>query len=128
MSAPFLIEVDARAESVALPHGCPNGGELPIVVTLGDGARARLADGETFPATGRCPRCGARAFASLIDPSARQRRRDSALPDPTALRVPKSHLRVVPGGRAPPPTRPPGDPCPACGVVPDSFGLCRCSL
>lgn len=128
MSAPFLIEVDARADEVQLAHSCPGVGELPVVVRLSDAARARLADGDTFPATGRCPRCGGRAFASLIDPNARQARREAARPDPTALRPPKSHLRVVPGGRPPPPTKPPAEPCPACGVVPDSFGLCRCSL
>jgi hypothetical protein len=128
MSAPFLLEVDARAGEVQLPHSCPGGAELPIVVQLGDGARARLADGETFPATGRCLRCGGRAFASLIDPNARTARREAAQPDPTALRPPERHLRLVRGSRPPEVKKPPADPCPACGVVPDSFGLCRCSL
>jgi hypothetical protein len=130
MSALFLLEVDAGSQEVRLAHACPSGGELPIVVRLGDVARARLADGETFPTTGRCLRCGERVFASLIDPAARAARRAAAKPDPSALRAPtKGHLRVVRGGRdevAPRVVK--GEPCPACGVVPDSFGLCRCSL
>ena len=130
MSGPFLVEVDAGWREVALAHSCPGGGELPIVVRLGDLARARLADGETFPTTGRCPRCGGRVFASLIDPAARAARRAAAKPDPSALRPPaKSPLRVMRGGRdAVAPKVPKSEPCPACGVVPDSFGLCRCSL
>jgi hypothetical protein len=130
MSAPFLVEIPATAQEVQLAHRCPSGAELPIVVRLGDAARARLADGETFPTTGRCPRCGGRAFASLIDPAARAARRAAARPDPAALRPPTTgHLRVVRGGRDEArPRAVKAEPCPACGVVPDTFGLCRCSL
>lgn len=125
MSAPFLIEVPAAAEEVRLAHTCPGGVERPIVVQIGERARARLAGGETFPATGRCPFCGGRAFASLVDPAAVAARRKAAVPDSSALRPPpaRGHLRLVQ-----PRQTPTGEPCPACGIVPDRFGTCRCSL
>jgi len=84
----FVVEVSAAAERVALPHRCPDGADAPVEVSVGPGARQRLADGEAFPATGRCRRCGGRAFGSLVDPDARAARRAAARPDPSALRRP----------------------------------------
>ncbi|HZQ99511.1 MAG TPA: hypothetical protein VFC93_11930 [Chloroflexota bacterium] len=124
----FVVEVSAAAERVALPHRCPDGADAPVEVSVGPGARQRLADGEAFPATGRCRRCGGRAFGSLVDPDARAARRAAARPDPSALRRPTlpPNVRRFPVDRVRP--KPNADPCPACGVVPDSLGVCRCSL
>src|SRR5262249_60394670 len=92
----FVVEVSADGHVVELPHACADGTEAPVPLVLGDRTRARLADGEAFPATARCPRCGGRAFASLVDPVARERRRAEARPDPTALREPENLRRGPP--------------------------------
>src|SRR5207244_6030795 len=113
--------------------------DAPIPYQLGPRGRERLAAGETVPVTARCRRCQARVFLSLVDPAARAERRAAARPDPAALRRPppardprigqpllRPRLRVVPppgAPHAPEPAR-----CPACGAVPDAYGLCRCSM
>jgi hypothetical protein len=147
-----LLDCPADVEEVALPHRCPNASsDAPIVYRVGPGGRGRLAEGETLPVTARCHRCGGRAFVSLVDPAARERRLAQVRPDPAALRAPSrpggpsrppgrppALAERVRGFAGPPPARPIGpprprpaevgpDPCPACGQVPDSFGHCRCS-
>jgi rubredoxin len=162
-----VVECSAGSETALLPHACPGAGtEAPLVYQVGPRGRERLAAGESVPASARCPRCGGRAFASLVDPAARVRRRAEARPDPSALREPvrladeRSRRRIVPppvardarpaspcarpapasapGGSSfgrpgpasarPAPAQPAREECPACGVVPNDFGLCRCSL
>jgi hypothetical protein len=148
-----LLDCPADVEDVALPHRCPNASaDAPIAYRVGPGGRVRLAEGETLPVTARCHRCGGRAFVSLVDPAARERRLAQVRPDPAALRAPSrpggpsrwpgrspdAHAERVRRFAGPSPTRPAGpsrpratedepDPCPACGQVPDSFGHCRCS-
>jgi hypothetical protein len=141
-----LLECPPDVAEVALPHRCPNTSEdMPIPYRVGAGGRARLAEGDTLPVTARCHRCGGRAFVSLVDPAARERRIAEVRPDPTALRAPSPNAERVRHFAGPQPARPAGqprasvtrlpvpppgvkaDPCPACGQVPDSFGLCRCS-
>ena len=126
----MLLDCPADAAEVALPHRCPNAAEdLPIAYRVGPGGRARLDEGETLPVTARCRRCGGRAFASLVDPAARERRLAEVRPDPTALRAPPANVERVRRFAGPRPADGPvkADPCPACGQVPDSFGHCRCS-
>jgi hypothetical protein len=136
MGAADLVEVPAAAPEVLLPHRCaPDEREMPIPYQIGPRGRERLAAGETVPVTARCRRCDGRVFMSLVDPLARASRRAAARPDPTALRRPASSqpgagrtplrpsLRLVSPPSASEPAR-----CPACGVVPDAYGLCRCSM
>src|SRR5947207_3237854 len=90
--------------------------------------RARLRRGPARRggvAAARCRLCGARVFFSLLDPEARTARDAAVLPDTEPLRAPKQ----VPGRPALRLVKPApkADPCPACGVVPDEAGLCRCS-
>ena len=140
-AAAELVEVPAAASELLLPHRCAGEDiDAPIPYQLGPRGRERLATGETVPVTARCRRCEARVFLSLVDRSARAARRAAARPDPTALRRPaplggaardprtgqpvlRPRLRVVPPPDAPEPAR-----CPACGAVPDAYGLCRCSI
>jgi hypothetical protein len=134
--APDLVEVPPSASEALLPHRCASGVDAPIRYQLGPRGRARLAAGEMVPVTARCDRCQARVFLSLFDGTARSARRAAARPDPSALRPPapprdlrtgqplaRPRLHVVP-----PPSLPEAARCPACGAVPDAFGLCRCSM
>ena len=126
----MLLDCPAGMDEVALPHRCPGGTEdAPIGYLIGPGGRARLAEGETLPVTARCRRCGGRAFVSLIDPAARERRLAEVRPDPSALRAPSPSAERVRrfAGPRPPVKVEEAEPCPACGQVPDSFGHCRCS-
>jgi hypothetical protein len=133
VSADKLVEVSKDALEVALPHHCGARGDAPIPYQLGPRGRERLAAGETVPVTARCARCDERVFLSLVDSDARARRVAAVRPDPSALRAPspprdprtgqslRPRLRLVPQAE-------PAPPCPACGAVPDSYGLCRCSM
>lgn len=127
----MLLDCPSDAPTVDLPHRCPNAAEdAPIPYTLGPGARARLNEGETLPVTARCHRCGGRAFVSLVDPAARERRIAQVRPDPTVLRTPSERVERVRRFAGPSPApiaKAEAEPCPACGQVPDSFGHCRCS-
>ena len=127
----MLLDCPAGVSEVALPHRCPNAAEdMPIPYKVGPGGRARLAEGETLPVTARCHRCGGRAFVSLVDPAARERRVAQVRPDPTVLRAPPPTLERVRRFAGPSPVpiaKARTEPCPACGQVPDSFGHCRCS-
>jgi hypothetical protein len=91
-----LLECPADVTEVALPHRCPNAAEdAPIPYKVGQGGRVRLAEGETLPVTARCHRCGGRAFISLVDPAARERRLAEVRPDPTVLRAPSPNAERV---------------------------------
>jgi hypothetical protein len=139
MAPPDLVEVSAAAAEVLLPHRCAAADlDAPIPYRLGPRGRERLASGESVPVTARCRRCDARVFLSLVDPAARATRRAAARSDPTALRRPPPardlrtgqplqapRQRVV---RPPSPAAAAAAACPACGAIPDAYGLCRCSM
>ncbi|HEV8638729.1 MAG TPA: hypothetical protein VG370_31340 [Chloroflexota bacterium] len=127
----MLLECSAASVEVALPHRCPgHEADSPISYQLGPRGRTRLAEGETLPVTARCPRCDGRVFVSLVDPGARERRLAGVRFDPGALRAPSRRAEPARRFDGPPLDPTPTtsrEPCPACGLVPDSFGLCRCS-
>jgi len=123
-AAADLVAVESTASAVALPHRCARDGvDAPIPYELGPRGRERLAAGETVPVTARCRRCEGRVFLSLVDPSARAARRETGRRASMRPAAAEPRPRVVPIR----PALPEAERCPACGVVPNGYGLCRCS-
>src|SRR5262245_13558667 len=128
-AAADLVEVGVAASAVALPHRCARDEvDAPIPYEIGPRGRARLAAGETVPVTARCRRCDERVCLSRGDPGARAARAARPGPERVVSIRPKDG---GPRGREallrPPAVGSKAEPCPACGVVPNGYGLCRCS-